>query len=316
MTGPTAGSQEPDLDLYQVLGVEPGAGSAQLARAYRRLARRYHPDVNTTPEAAKRFSQITHAYRVLSDPHSRNRYDAKRAGRRAANLKWAGGPRLGWWSAATPQPAGPSAATREAFWIGGPSLAHAFHLGTDDAPGRSTDHEEAEVDVSVEEAYRGTSRTVTITSHDRSDTVQVVIPPGVITGDCIAVPTTHLPGGRDNRAVFLRVRLLPHERFRVDGRDVHVRLPLSPWEAALGVTVPVDSLDGPATIEVPAGTSSGQALALPGHGVPNPAGPAGVLYAHVTIVLPPQLTSAERALFRQLATTSTFHPRRTAAPQR
>ncbi len=316
MTGPTTSPQHPDLDLYEVPGVEPSAGSAQIARAYRRLARRYHPDVNTTPDAAKRFAQITHAYRVLSDPHARSRYDATRARSRGANLKWIDGADPGWWSRGTGQTASPRFATRDAFWIGTLPLAHAFHLAADDPSSTSNGHDEAEVELSVEEAYHGASRTVTITGPDRSDTVQVMIPPGAITGDRIAVPTAHLCGGRDNRSVFLCVRLAPHEHYRIDGRDVHVRLPLSPWEAALGETVTVDIPAGPATIEVPAGTSSGYTLSLPGQGIPNPAGPAGNLHAHITIVVPAQLTSAERALFRRLATTSTFNPRTTAVPQR
>jgi curved DNA-binding protein len=194
-------------------------------------------------------------------------------------------------------------------------VAHAFHLGTDLPTRPPAESEEAELELTVEESYHGTTRTVTVTSHDNTQTLHVVIPPGVIDGDRIEVPT-QLPGGRATPAVFLRVRLAPPERYQLDGRDLHVPLPLAPWEAALGATIALDTPGRPANIEVPAGTCTGHVLTLPGLGIPNPTGPAGDLHAHVRIVLPARLTPAERDLFRRLAETSTFDPRTTAAPAR
>ena len=182
-------------------------------------------------------------------------------------------------------------------------------------PSRSVENEEAELELTIEESYHGTTRTVTVTSPDHTESVHVAIPPGVIDGDRIEVPTTHLPGGRDTSAVFLRVRLAPHERYELDGRDLHVRLPLSPWEAALGSTIALDTPAGLAAIDVPAGTCTGHELTLPGYGLPNPAGPAGHLYVHAHIDVPAKLTQPERDLFRRLATTSTFNPRTTTASQ-
>lgn len=303
MTAPSASAQ-PGPDLYQVLGLGPHASCAEISRAYRRLARRHHPDVDASPGAGERFAEITHAYRVLSDPHARARYDASRVRARTPSAS----SRPGSWLPRTSGSAG-SASPQGPFWLGVPSWADVFHLGAD-LPPPSSREDDVDVELTLEESYHGTTRIVTVTSHDHQESSQVVIPPGVIDGDRIDVPTTHLPGGGACRPVFLRVRLAPDQRYRLDGRDVHVRLPLSPWEAALGVTIGLDTPGGPAPVEVPANTCTGHVLTLPERGIPNPTGPAGNLYAHAHIVVPAELTSLERDLFRRLAAVSTFNPRR------
>lgn len=229
MTGALA-SEQPAVDLYLVLGIDPGAGGAQVAQAYRRLARRYHPDINTTPTAAQRFAQIAYAYRVLSDARARARYDAGR------NPGTAGGAPSGTTNPARrpgPEPRAHSPRTsrygrsgpavREAFWLGDQLRPDAFHLGVDLPAPPWRRHDEIDLELSVEESYHGTSRSVTITSLDGTDTVHVVIPSGMITGDPVRVPTAHLAGGHRAPAVILRVRLLAHDRYRVEGRDIHAR---------------------------------------------------------------------------------------------
>lgn len=307
MTAPTAGEQ-PGPDLYRVLGLDPGASSAEITRAYRRLARRHHPDVDTTPGAAQRFAEITRAYRVLSDPRARARYDASRVARPGRTTS---GSHHAAWSPWTAARVRSRSSPRDAFWLGGPSWAPAFHLGTD-GPANPSGHEEAELELTLEESYQGTTRTVTVTSHHGSESIHVTIPPGLIDGDRVEVPTTHLAGGRDARPVLLRVGLVVPEGYQLDGRDLHVRLPLSPWEAAVGATIALDTPAGPVTIEVPAGTCTGHLLTLPAHGIPNPTGPAGNLYAHAHIVVPAHLTPTERDLFHRLATASSFNPRTVA----
>lgn len=315
MTGPLANGQ-PAVDLYVVLGIDPGAGGAQVARAYRRLARRYHPDVNTTPFAAERFGQVAHAYRVLSDARSRASYDAGRTPSGATVPSTRTGPETPLRPPRTSGPGRSGLTPREAFWLGNRLRPDAFHLGGDRPAPPSPRCDEVALELSIEEAYQGTSRGVTITSYDGTDTVSVVIPPGAITGDPIHVPAAHLPGGRHVPAIILRVRLLAHDRYRVQGRDVHVCLPLSPWEAALGTTVAVDTPAGPLPVDVPAGTSSGRVLAVPGGGIPNRAGPSGQLHAHARIVVPDQLTTTERHLLERLAAASPFNPRPdTTAPR-
>jgi curved DNA-binding protein len=299
------------VDLYTLLGIEPTASRQQIVRAYRRLAHAYHPDVNASSDAAEQFARITHAYRILSDPAARARYDAARAaarsttaGRRpsAVRQRWSS------WADGWPDASGRAG---DAFWLGGPSFSHAFTTGldTEAAAGQAGRGDEAELELTVEEAYLGASRTVRVTDRGQVETVQVVIPPGVITGEQVQVRLTHLPAGHGDPTVSLRVRLAAHERFRVDGRDVHVALPLSPWEAALGASITIDTPAGAALFRAQPGTSTGDVLTAPGRGLPNPAGAPGDLHAHVRIVVPSRLSPAERRLFTQLAAASTFDPR-------
>jgi len=299
--------EDPEVDLYQLLGLDPGASSSEISRAYRRLARWRHPDVDRTPGASQRFAEITRAYRVLSNPRARARYDLGPASRRARN----GTVRVqDAWSPWTTDWVRASSTAQEAFWLGDRGPTHAFHLGSRPRPHQD---EEAEVELTVEESCNGATRTVTVTSDKDTQRLHVVIPAGAIDGDRVEVPIWR-PGGPTAPAVFLRVRLAAHERYRVDGRDLHVSLPLSPWEAALGASIEIAIPAGQAAIDVPAGIATGQTLTLAGRGIPNPAGPAGDLHAHAHIVVPARLTTAERDLFRQLARASTFNPRTAAAP--
>jgi curved DNA-binding protein len=315
MTATDAG-REQAADLYRVLGVEPRATTAEIAQAYRRLARRHHPDVDDSSGAAERFARITHAYRVLSDPGARARYDAQRAARRSAVLHPPASASPGWSRATTSRPRAGTGADG-VFWLGAPGFfSRAFGLGADVPRGPAVREEEVELELSVEEAYRGTSRTVTVTSRHGTDSVCVAIPPGSVTGQRIEVPLTHLAGSRPPPPVILRVRLAPHERYHVDGRHVHLQLPLSPWEAVLGATVALETPAGPTTVNVPAGTSTGHVLTLPGHGIPDPAGPPGDLCLHARVVVPAEPTPAERDLFERLAATATFNPRTSTTPAR
>ncbi len=164
----------------------------------------------------------------------------------------------------------------------------------------------------MEEAYRGTRRSVTLEGGGQTRTLQVTIPAGVTNGQRIRLAGQ---GGRGTEGapagdLYLIVRIAPHPRYRVEGRDLHVELPLAPWEAALGTTVAVETPDGEAKVKVPAGTSSGRRLRLRGRGLPNPKGTAGDLYAEVRILVPRKLPAEERRLFEELAATSTFDPRR------
>ena len=159
---------------------------------------------------------------------------------------------------------------------------------------------------------RGTRRSVTLEGGGQTRTLQVTIPAGVTNGQRIRLAGQ---GGRGTEGapagdLYLIVRIAPHPRYRVEGRDLHVELPLAPWEAALGTTVAVETPDGEAKVKVPAGTSSGRRLRLRGRGLPNPKGTAGDLYAEARILVPRKLSAEERRLFEELAATSTFDPRR------
>jgi curved DNA-binding protein len=164
------------------------------------------------------------------------------------------------------------------------------------------------LDLTVEEAYRGGRRQISL--NGRSYTVN--IPAGVVDGQRIRLAGEGGRGSGEGPSgdLYLVVRIAPHHRFRLDGRDVVVDLPVAPWEAVLGATVAIRTPGGEAKIKVPTGSSTGRRLRLRGEGMPNPRGKPGDLYAEIKVAVPPKPTARERELFQQLATESTFDPRR------
>jgi curved DNA-binding protein len=173
------------------------------------------------------------------------------------------------------------------------------------------DHE-AELEITVEEAYRGTQRTVSLGTAEGTRTLDVTVPAGVTDGQRIRLAGQggQGSGGASAGDLYLIVRIAAHPRYRVQGRDVSTDLLLAPWEAALGTSVAVDLPDGEAKVTVPAGTSSGRRLRLRGRGLPNPRGTPGDLYAVAKIMVPRRLSRKERRLFEELAAASSFDPRR------
>ena len=176
-------------------------------------------------------------------------------------------------------------------------------------PGADT---EAELELTVEEAYRGGRRSITLAGGDGARrSFDVTVPAGVTDGQRIRLAGQ---GGRGSDGapagdLYLIVRIAPHPRYRLDGRDLYTELRLAPWEAALGTSVAVDTPGGEVKVKVPAGTSSGRRIRLRGRGLPNPRGKPGDLFAEARIMVPPRLSRAERRLFEQLAAESTFDPR-------
>jgi curved DNA-binding protein len=314
-------------DFYEILGVPRNASQDEIQQAYRKLARTYHPDVNRDPAAEERFKDVSEAYAVLSDPQTRRRYDAfgpafrqvpedvdPEAFRRSRARAGAG--------------AGPGQAPGGGGFGAGPG--DIFGTGTGDInlddllgglfggrPGRGWGpipgaDQEAELEVTVEEAYRGGPRTVTLQGPSGQRSFDVKIPAGVTDGQRIRLAGQ---GGRGSDGarpgdLYLVIRIAPHPRYRVEGRDLYVDLPLAPWEAALGTSVAVDTPGGEAKVKVPPGTSSGRRLRLRGRGLPHYLGKAGDLFAEVKIMVPEKLSHEERQLFEQLAATSAFDPRR------
>jgi curved DNA-binding protein len=318
----------PARDFYEVLGVSRTATQDEIQRAYRKLARAHHPDVNKDPGAEDRFKDISEAYDVLSDPETRRRYDAFGAdfrripddvdpdtwNRAAAG---AGGPgsRAGAGRRAGRGPAGDTGFTAgfgddiNLDDLFGGMFGGRAGRGWGPIPGAD---QEAVIELTVEEAYRGTRRSVTLEGGGETRTLEVTIPAGVTSGQRIRLAGQ---GGRGTEGasagdLYLIVRIAPHPKYRVEGRDLYVELPLAPWEAALGTTAAVDTPDGEAKVKVPAGTSSGRRLRLRGRGLPNPRGKPGDLFAEVRIVVPKELSAQERRLFEELAAKSTFDPRR------
>jgi curved DNA-binding protein len=305
-----------DQDFYQILGVARNATQEEIQRAYRKLARAYHPDVNKDPAAEERFKDISEAYDVLSDPQTRQRYDAfgpdfrqvpddvdPETWRRARSRAGAG--------------AGDGRTGGFSFGSGDVDLEDLLgglfggRYGRGRGPVAGAD-QEAQIDLTVEEAYHGTRRSVTLGSGSAARSLEVTIPAGVTDGQRIRLAGQ---GGRGSEGappgnLYLMVRIAPHRVYRLHGRDLHVELRLAPWEAALGTSVAVPTPGGEAKVQVPAGTSSGRRLRLRGRGLPSPRGKPGDLFAEARIMVPSRLCEAERQLFEQLAATSDFDPRR------
>jgi curved DNA-binding protein len=318
-----------DRDFYEILGVPRSAGQDEIQQAYRKLARAYHPDVNSDPAAEDRFKDISQAYAVLSDPQTRRRYDAFGPGFRQVPEDV--DPQT-WRRARAGAGAGAGRAGPGGFGPGGPfgSAGGPFGAGTGDidvedllgglfggrggrgfgpVPGAD---QEAELEVTVEEAYHGTQRSVTLQSADGQRSFDVRVPAGVTSGQRIRLAGQGGRGSGGGRAgdLYFVVRIARHPRYRVEGRDLYVDLPLAPWEAALGTSVVVDTPGGETKVKVPSGTSSGRRLRLRGRGLPHHRGRPGDLFAEARIMVPGKLTREERQLLEQLAATSAFDPRR------
>ncbi|MGW0469528.1 DnaJ C-terminal domain-containing protein [Streptomyces sp. NPDC003027] len=320
-------------DYYEVLGVARNATAEEIQRAYRNLARRWHPDLNKEPGAEERFKEIGEAYNVLSDPQSRAEYDRygpmwQQVG--AGRTAGAGGPfgqgegRRVYVDTGGPGFGGFGAGDAGGFGGGGAGggfggmdfedLFGGLFGGAGGAYARTGmpgADQQAEITLSVEDAYAGGRRSITLTTPHGPRSYEVNIPPGVTDGQRIRLAGQggSGSGGGPSGDLYLVVRLAPHPRYRVEGRDITVDLPVTPWEAALGASVPVETPGGTARVDLPPGSSSGRRLRLRGRGLPHPRGTAGDLYAEVKIMVPADPAPAERDLFQRLAKESRFDPR-------
>lgn len=307
-------------DFYEVLGVPRTATQDEIQKAYRKLARQHHPDVNKDPGAEDRFKGISEAYDVLSDPQTRRRYDAFGPGFRQVPEDVDPESFQRSQAGAGAGAGGPGGFGGGGFG-GGPGddlgginiedLLGGIFGGRGFGPIPGAD-QEAELELTVEEAFEGGHRSVTLEGRDGRRTLDVRIPAGVTNGQRIRLTGQGGRGseGARNGDLYFVVRIAPHPRYRVDGRDLYVDLPLTPWEAALGTSVAVETPGGETKVKVPAGTSSGKRLRLRERGLPHPRGRHGHLYAEVKIMVPAKLSDEERRLFEELAATSTFDPRR------
>ncbi|HEV7450525.1 MAG TPA: J domain-containing protein [Pseudonocardiaceae bacterium] len=315
-------------DYYDALGVSRTASTEELQRAYRKLARQYHPDVNHDPGAEERFKELSEAYSVLSDPDTRKRYD--RFGPDFRQIPegyetYAGAGRAGTRTSPGGSPFGGGrvwvdSEGGERFGTGGIDFDDLFSdlfgsrgFGSRGAAGPIPGaDQEAELELSVEEAYSGGRRRITLSGAGEPTSFEVTIPSGVTDGQRIRVAGAggQASGGSAAGDLYLVVRIAPHPRYRVNGRDISVDLLLAPWEGALGATVSVLTPGGEAKVRVPPGSSTGRRLRLRGEGMPNPRGTPGDLYAEVKIMVPRKLTPRERELFEALRRDSTFDPRK------
>lgn len=311
-------------DYYDTLGVQRGASEDEIRRAYRKLARENHPDVNKEPGAEERFKEVSEAYEVLRDPDKRERYDRLGANWRSGqDVSGASGFRQpgrrggggGYEDVRVDFGGGDFSDFFEGLFgsrggrrAGGGFGGFGGFDGFEGYASRGGD-QEAVLELSLEEAAAGGRRRISL---EGGRDYEVEIPPGVRDGQRIRLAGEGGSGaaGGPSGDLFLRVRVRPHPRFRVEGRDLYTDVAVSPWEATLGAEVPVGTLQGTARVRVPAGSSCGRRLRLRGEGMPAPAGQQpGDLYATVQIEVPKQLSDDERELWERLARTSDFDPR-------
>ena len=313
-------------DYYQTLGVARDASKDEVQKAYRKLARKFHPDVNKAEEAEAKFKEINEAYEVLKDPEKRSKYDqfgsawkqAQASGSPPPGFEdvfsafgFGGGRRGGFrtggggsgFSSFFEMLFGTEGPTRTTWsWRGAPS---GF-----EQPSPAGD-EEATLSLTLEEAARGGERQLTLSDATGGQrTLTVRIPAGVKDGQRIRLAGQAGQRGAGARGnLYLKVRLLPHPVFRFEDGQLVTSLPVTPWEAALGAEADVPTLAGPVRIKIPPHSSSGRRIRLRGKGYPRPRGEAGDLIAELRVVVPQELSEAETELYRKLGELSTFEPR-------
>jgi curved DNA-binding protein len=302
-------------DYYDVLGVERTASDADIKKAFRRLARKYHPDVSKERDAELRMKEVNEAYAVLSDPEKRAAYDQVGRGFRPGDEFT---PPPDWGMHFETGGRGPAGFEHGDF---GEFFEELFNrLGVQSRrrqPARGDDHH-ATILIDVEDAFHGATRNVTLhvpgvdahghpTATER--TLKVAIPRGIREGQSIRLMGQGARGHTDGAAgdLYLAVRFHPHPRYRVEGRDIYQTFPIAPWEAALGAHVEAETPDGPVKIRIPAGSQSGQRLRLKGRGMPDD--PAGDLYLELQIVVPPADTPKARQVYEAMARDLKFDPR-------
>ncbi len=310
-------------DYYQALGVPPTASEADIKQAYRKLARKYHPDVSKEAGAPQQFKQINEAYEVLKDEKKRALYDQYGEAWKAV-------------AEGRPPPQQQDDRVREDFGAAGfdaeefsdmGSVFEAF-FGGRGRTGRSSGFrgqawppggfaerggadQEALMELGVDEAFRGGERSIALVDSNTGEqkTYNVRIPPGVRDGQRIRLAGQGASSARGAGDLYLRVQLRPSDEFRLDGSDVYTVLPVAPWEASLGGSANLRTLDGTVRVKVPAGSSSGRKIRLKNKGYPAADGTRGDLYAEVRVDVPDELGPEERKLLERWAELSKWNPR-------
>ena len=295
-------------DYYKTLGVERDASADDIKKAYRKLVRKYHPDVSKVKDADKRTKEINEAYAVLGEPEKRAAYDAPGSGAHAGQ----------------PVERPPEWGARYEFGNGGSDdfFSDLFaHVGKRSrASGFAARGQDLRATLTIDliEAYRGATRTVSFgvpqrVAHGRMAmqecTVDVRIPAGVAHGQLLRVAGHGHPGvgGAPPGDLVLEIRLRPDARYRVEGRNVTGSVAVAPWEAALGAHIDVPTPTGTVQVSVPAGSQTGRKLRLKGKGLPGE--PAGDLYLVLEVVLPPATRARARELYQAMASELAFNPR-------
>ena len=306
-------------DYYKILDVPRTAAAEDIKKSYRRLARKFHPDVSKEPKAEERFKEIQEAYEVLKDPQKRAAYDQLGA-------NWKQGeqfrPPPGWGGFTAAGGAGGRAGHGGFSFEDGGQFSDFFSslFGAGEHPfaatgtrGRRAGRDQhAAIELDLEDAFRGTTRTLTLARGEGGEehSVRVSIPAGIAEGQSIRLAGQGEPApAKGARAgdLYLEVHVRPHRLFKLEGRDVTLTLPVAPWEAALGAAVTVPTLGGEVELKIPPQSQTGARLRLRGRGFPG--GPPGDQYVVLKVVLPEATTAQARALYERMRSELAFDPR-------
>lgn len=303
-------------DYYKILGVERTASEADIKKAFRKLAHKYHPDVSKEKDAEAKFKDVNEAYQTLSDPEKKAAYDQLGQRREGSNFE----PPPGWSGFG-----GASQGGFEGFDFSGSGFDFAdlfSHMGRG-RTARAQDGEDlnAEVEITPEQAFNGTTVSISLREPEETadgrirhvtKTLEIKVPAGTVDGQKMRVTGKGAPGynGGANGNLYITINIAQEGRFKVEGRDVYLTVPLAPYEAVLGSEVVVPTLSGgKISVKVPAGAKAGQKIRLSGKGFPNKKGPAGDMYLQILIVVPPDPTDEEKELYKKLSEVSKFNPR-------
>jgi curved DNA-binding protein len=290
------------VDYYAVLGVERSASVEEIKKAYRRLARKYHPDVSKEPNAEARFKEIGEAWDVLKDKDKRTAYD--QLGANWKDTQGFGG-NAGWEESMGGMGGGFADFFDSVFNQGGFSQQGRGGFGGRHAPRKGQDVTTS-IHVSLRQAYHGDEVSVRLSNGKR---LKVKVPKGVKDGQKIRLARQGNPGmaGGSNGDLLIKVNVDADPNFRLDGKDIELTLPIAPWEAALGAKVTVPTMDGKVQLKIPAGARPGKRMRMKGRGMPgkNP----GDFLVKLEIVAPAAKTIEQEALYEQLRDISNFNPR-------
>lgn len=303
-------------DYYKILGVERGASETDIKKAFRKLAHKYHPDVSKEKDAEVKFKDVNEAYQTLSDPEKRAAYDQLGQRRDGSNFE----PPPGWGGFGG---AGASGFGGFDFGDSGFDFSDLFsHMGASRARQPEAGEDlNAEVQITPERAFNGTTVSLSLREPEAgadgrvrhvTKTLEVKVPAGTISGQRMRLAGKGGPGynGGPNGNLYITINISEGGRFRVDGRDVYLTVPLAPYEAVLGTEAVIPTLSGgKISVKVPAGAKAGQKIRIAGKGFPNKKGAAGDMYLVISIVVPPAPTEEEKELYKRLSEVSTFNPR-------
>jgi curved DNA-binding protein len=308
-------------DYYQTLGVARDASAEDIKKSFRKLARKYHPDVSKEPNAEARMKEVNEAYTVLSDPEKRAAYDQVGRGYQPGQdfrppPDWDAGFEFSGRGFGPGETGDFSDFFSELFGRMGAGGHGGFRAQGGHFRSQGEDHH-AKILLDIEDAFTGAVRQISLRVPRIADghvaletrTLNVKIPKGVREGQTIRLAGQGAPGmaGGGPGDLMLEVHFKPHARLRADGRDLHMKLPVAPWEAALGAIVAVDLPHGSLKIRIPEGAQSGKQLRVRGKGIPGE--PPGDLLLELDVVLPPADTPQARKLYEQMAQDMAFDPR-------